>query len=116
MAGHGGRVTLNLICASCSGALPILRRKGSQRGSEWILSKRVSPTISDRPGLLAGGAFFESEPVTETNPPSPGFHQNRVTGFPRPTRKKLAASRRKVRSCELPRCLIIWTQGTHTGS
>ena len=29
-----------------------------------------------------------------------GFHQNRVAGFPRPTRKKLAASRRKVRACE----------------
>jgi hypothetical protein len=27
-----------------------------------------------------------------------GFHQNRVAGFPRPTRKKLAASRRKVRT------------------
>jgi hypothetical protein len=25
-----------------------------------------------------------------------GFHQNRAVGFPRPTRKKLAASRRKV--------------------
>jgi hypothetical protein len=27
-----------------------------------------------------------------------GFHQNRVTGFPRPIRKKLTASRRKVRA------------------
>lgn len=29
-----------------------------------------------------------------------GFYQNRVAGFPRPTRKRLAASRRKVRACE----------------
>ena len=29
-----------------------------------------------------------------------GLHQNRVAGFPRPTRKELAASRRKVRACE----------------
>src|SRR5687768_5847391 len=30
----GGSVTLNRIFASCSGVFPILRRKGSQRGSE----------------------------------------------------------------------------------
>src|SRR5437764_8860992 len=29
-----------------------------------------------------------------------GFRQNRVVGFPRPTREMLVASRRKVRSCE----------------
>jgi phosphoribosylformylglycinamidine synthase PurS subunit len=29
-----------------------------------------------------------------------GFHQNRVVGFPRPTREKLVASGRKVRACE----------------
>ena len=46
--GSGG--TLNSILASCSGALPILRRKGSQRGSEWILSNRFSATISPSPG------------------------------------------------------------------
>ena len=46
----GGRVTLNLILASWSGALPILRRNGSQRGSEWILSNRFSTTISENPG------------------------------------------------------------------
>jgi hypothetical protein len=44
------------------GGLPILRRKGSQRGSEWMLSKRDSPSISDRPGLLAGGAFSNRNP------------------------------------------------------
>src|SRR5690349_18533437 len=46
--GSGG--TLNSILASWSRALPILRRKGSQRGSEWILSNRFSTTISLTPG------------------------------------------------------------------
>jgi len=31
-----------------------------------------------------------------------GFHQNRVAGFPRPNRKRIAASRRKVVSRSLP--------------
>jgi len=46
---HGGSVTLNSILASCSGAFPSLRRKGSQRGSEWILSNRFCATISLSP-------------------------------------------------------------------
>ena len=33
-----GTFTSNLIAASCSGAMPSLRRNGSQRGSEWRLS------------------------------------------------------------------------------
>ena len=45
VAGALGSVTLNLIFASCSGALPILRRNGSQRGSLWILSNRFSVVI-----------------------------------------------------------------------
>ena len=36
-----GSFTSNLIVASCSGALPSLRRNGSQRGSAWILSNRL---------------------------------------------------------------------------
>ena len=28
----GGSVTSNLICGSCSGALPILRKKATERG------------------------------------------------------------------------------------
>jgi len=32
--------------------------------------------------------------------PTRSIHQNRVAGFPRPNRKKIAASRRKVRACE----------------
>src|SRR6185312_12297435 len=38
---HCGGDSLNSILASWSGALPILRRKGSQRGSEWILANRT---------------------------------------------------------------------------
>src|SRR5436190_17223518 len=45
-----GSVTLNWILASCSGARPILRRKGSQRGSEWILSNRFSAAMLISPG------------------------------------------------------------------
>ena len=46
---HWGGVTCNSIFASWSGALPILRTKGSQRGSEWILSNRFSVAISASP-------------------------------------------------------------------
>src|SRR5262245_12544693 len=46
---HWSGGTLNSILASWSGALLILRRKGSQRGSEWILSKRFSVTIPPSP-------------------------------------------------------------------
>src|SRR5262249_43957408 len=46
---HWSAGTLNSILASWSGALPSLRRRGSQRGSEWILSKRFSVTISASP-------------------------------------------------------------------
>jgi hypothetical protein len=49
-AHSGGSVTLNLILVSWSGALPILRTNGSQRGSEWILSNRFCGTISPSPG------------------------------------------------------------------
>lgn len=44
-----GSVTLNWIFASCSGAEPILRRKGSQRRSFLMLAKRPSDSTSERP-------------------------------------------------------------------
>src|SRR5262249_5103046 len=50
---HCGGGILNSILASWSGALPILRRKGSQRGSEWILSNRLSVTMS-----LSAGSWY----------------------------------------------------------
>ncbi len=58
-AHSGGSVTLNLILASCSGALPILRRNGSQRGSEWILSNRFCGTISPSPAILVRDRLVE---------------------------------------------------------
>jgi len=41
-----------------------------------------------------------------------GFHQNRVAGFPRPTCKKLAASRRRVVSRSLPATLDRYPHGS----
>jgi hypothetical protein len=45
-----GSATLNLVFANCPGALPMLRRNGSQRGSPRMLSNSLSTGISDRPG------------------------------------------------------------------
>ena len=46
---YDGSFTSNLMAASCSGAIPSLRRNGSQRGSPWMLAKRVSAAICARP-------------------------------------------------------------------
>src|SRR4029453_3008823 len=65
---HSGSVTLNGIAASCSGALPIRRKHGSQRGSFRRDAKSGSDAISARPGSWYAMALSSHSKARSASP------------------------------------------------
>ncbi len=63
-----GSVALNGIFPSCSGALPSLRRNGSQRGSEWMLAKRFSTRTRMRLVSCAAAALSSHSKALSASP------------------------------------------------